>query len=89
MAASSAATSPRKPSSMRRLPSTTIDGRLKSFNCGYRATRSFISGMSWLSPAPWTTIARSPDGGARSGGSRVASTQSSIGHAICGKPGKK
>ena len=65
MAASSAALSPRKPSSMRRLPSTTIDGRLKSFNCGYRATRSFISGMSWLSPAPWTTIARSPGGGAR------------------------
>ena len=49
---------------MRRPPSGRNDGRLKSLSCGNRATFSFISGSSWLSPAPYTTIARST-GGAR------------------------
>ena len=61
-----------------RLPSATNDGRLKSLTRGNRATFSFISGRSWLSPASYTTIARSTGVLARAG--RIARREHPVEH---------
>ena len=65
-------------------------GRLNTFRPGNRASVAFIKSISWLSPAPRTTIALSATLPAACWSAyQLSSTHAIIGHAICGKPGTK